>query len=264
MKPMKLSTRHLPHAPLHPRRRTPRIALLALGTVLVTGACGQAAPAGSASTPAAGGGATPSAATSAPATGGTTGGSGPSKQTVTAGGVRLEAAMAPAGAGIAASSGLVVDYTLTNTGWKPLVAYDAVPDDLGSATLATHVDPQHAWVYAQSGVLRLSKQGFATAPNVRFAAAPVMGGHTIAPGATIAGRAYAAVPPRLDVPGESFVAPRSLVDPAVKQWQLCIQVDDRAMQARPSAVGGGVVEAASMAPRGDQLVCTEPAAIPVS
>lgn len=172
--------------------------------------------------------------------------------------------MAPGSAGIAASSGLVVDYSLTNTGSKALVAYDAVPGDLGSATLTKPVDPQHAWVYAESGVLRLSKQGFATAPNVRFAAAPVMGGHTIAPGATITGKAYAATPPKLDVPGESFVAPRSLVDPALKQWQLCIQVDDRAMQARPSAVGGGVVEAASMAPQGEQLVCTEPAAIPVS
>ena len=172
--------------------------------------------------------------------------------------------MAPGGAGIAASPGLLVDYSLTNTGSKPLVAYDVVPADLGSATLPKDVDPQHAWVYVESGVLRLSKQGFATAPDVRFAAAPVMGGHTIAPGATVTGKAYAATPPKLDVPGRSFEAPRTLVDPAVKQWQLCIQVDDRAAQARPSAVGGGVVEVASMAPEGDQLVCTQPAMIPVS
>jgi hypothetical protein len=241
------------------RHLTSPLTLLALGAVLVTGACGQASPSESAATPAGGG----APASSTPAAG-TAGGSGPAKQTVTAGGVRLEAEMAPGGAGIAASSGLVVDYSLTNTGSKPLVAYDVVPADLGSATLPKDVDPQHAWVYVESGVLRLSKQGFATAPDVRFAAAPVMGGHTIAPGATVTGKAYAATPPKLDVPGRSFEAPRTLVDPAVKQWQLCIQVDDRAAQARPSAVGGGVVEVASMAPEGDQLVCTQPAMIPVS
>jgi hypothetical protein len=196
--------------------------------------------------------------------GGTAGGAGPARQTVTAGGVRLEAEMAPGRAGIAAGSGLVVEYSLTNTGPKPLVAYDVVPDDLGSASLAKGVDPQHAWVYAESGVLRISKQGFATAPDVRFAAAPVMGGHTIAPGAAVTGRAYAATPPKLDVPGTSFVAPHTLVDPALRQWQLCIQVDDRAAQARPSAAGGGVVEVASRAPEGDELVCTEPATIPVT
>ena len=90
-------------------------------------------------------------------------------------------------AGIAAAGGLVVDYTVTNTGAQPLLAYDVVPQDLGSATLPTDVDVTHAWVYEQSGVLRLSKQGFATAPNVRFAAAPVMGGHVIAPGASSVG-----------------------------------------------------------------------------
>lgn len=236
------------------------LALLVLGAVLATAACGQATPSGGSGTPAGDGG----TASSAPTSGGTARRSGPARQTVTAEGVRLEAEMAPGGAGIAASSGLVVDYSLTNTGSKPLVAYDVVPDDLGSAILAKGVDPRHAWVYAESGVLRISKQGFATAPDVRFAAAPVMGGHTIAPGATITGKAYAATPPKLDVPGESFVAPRTSVEPAPKQWQLCLQVDDRAMQARPSAVGGGVVEVASRPPEGDQLVCTEPATIPVT
>ena len=132
--------------------------------------------------------------------------------------------------------GLVVDYTLTNTGTKPVLAYDVVPADLGSATLPADVDAKHAWVYEQSGVLRLSKQGFAPGPNVRFAAAPVMGGHTIAPGASITGKAYAVSPPTLDVPSESFEAPRTPVDPGVKQWQLCVQVDDRA-GAGPSVRG---------------------------
>ena len=186
-------------------------------------------------------------------------------QTVTSGAVRLEATMAPDGpkAATAAAGGLVVDYTVTNTGAQPLLAYDVVPQDLGSATLPTDVDVTHAWVYEQSGVLRLSKQGFATAPNVRFAAAPVMGGHVIAPGASLRGRAYAASPPKLDVPGDSFEAPRTAVDPGVKQWQLCVQVDDRAGQARPAAVGGGVVQAPSAAPQGDELVCTRPGTIPV-
>lgn len=168
------------------------------------------------------------------------------------------------GAGIAAAPGLVVDYTLTNTGTKPVLASDVVPADLGSATLPADVDLKHAWVYEQSGVLRLGKQGFAPGPNVRFAAAPVMGGHTIAPGASITGKAYAVSPPTLDVPSESFEAPRTPVDPGVKQWQLCVQVDDRTAQARPSAVGGGVVEAPSKAPQGDELVCTPPATIPVA
>ncbi|MFM6850219.1 MAG: hypothetical protein ACKOVB_14080 [Terrabacter sp.] len=242
------------------RHLTSPLPLLALGAVLVTGACGQSTPSTGTATPAADGG----TASSAPAGGTTAGGSGPARQTVTAGGVRLEAEIAPGGAGVAASSGLVVDYSVTNTCPAPVVAYDVVPDDLGSATVPKDVDPQHAWVYVEAGVLRISKQGFATAPNVRFAAAPVIGGHTIAPGATITGKAYAATPPKLDVPGESFTAPRTIVDPAVKQWQLCIQVDDRASGARSSAVGGGVVEVASMAPRGDQLVCTEPAPIPVT
>ncbi|MFD1056215.1 hypothetical protein [Terrabacter terrigena] len=268
MKPTQAITptpRDLPHAPLHPRRCTARLAMLALGTVLVTGACGQASPSGSRATPAGHGGTASPAATAStsPAAGHSSSSGGPARQTVTVGGVRLEAEMAPAGAGIAASSGLLVEYSVTNTGSKPVVALDVVPDDLGSATVPKDVDPQHAWVYAESGVLRISKQGFATAPNVRFAAAPVMGGHTIAPGATITGRAYAAMPPKLDVPGESFVAPHALVDPALKQWQLCIQVDDHA-RGRPSAVGGGVVEVASTAPRGDQLACTAPATVPVS
>jgi hypothetical protein len=254
MKPLK---RHLPHGPLHPTRcnATTRFALVALGAALATGACGQAAPSPGAATQAGAPGT--AARSSAPS-------SGSMQQTVTVGGVRLSAEMAPGGKGIAAGAGLVVEYSLTNTSGKPLVAYDVVPADLGSGALAKDVDPQHAWVYAESGVLRLSKQGFATAPNVRFAAAPVMGGHTLAPGATITGRAYAATPPKLDVPGDSFTAPRAAVDPGAKQWQLCIQVDDRAAQARPAAVGGGVVQAASMAPEGDQLVCTEPATIPVS
>lgn len=228
------------------------VAVLALGVVLVTSACGEARP-------------SPGTPTSA---------DGPIRtvQTVTSGNVRLEATMAPTGhaqkgptgAGMAVRPGLVVDYTVTNTGSTPLLAYDVVPQDLGSAALPTGVDQQHAWVYEQSGVLRLSKQGFATAPDVRFAAAPVMGGHVLAPGASVTGKAYAVSPPTLDVPGDSFEAPRGAVSPGLKQWQFCVQVDDRAAQARPSAAGGGVLQAAAAAPHGDELVCTRPATIPVA
>jgi hypothetical protein len=259
---MKPLTHHVPRGPLQPVRPGRGLFALALGAVLVTSACGQATPSPGAATPAGGDGGS--------ATASSTGDAGAGAQTVTSGGVRLEATMAPGGpeagatgAGIAASPGLVVDYTLTNTGTKPVLAFDVVPADLGSATLPADVDLKHAWVYEQSGVLRLSKQGFAPGPNVRFAAAPVMGGHTVAPGASITGKAYAVSPPTLDVPGESFEAPRTPVDPGVKQWQLCIQVTDRAAQARPSAVGGGVVEAASTAPQGEELVCSPPSTIPV-
>ena len=138
---------------------------------------------------------------------------------------------------------LVVDYTVTNTGAQPLLAYDVVPQDLGSATLPTDVDVTHAWVYEQSGVLRLSKQGFATAPNVRFAAAPVMGGHVIAPGASLPWEGVCRVAAEAGRAGDPSRPHAQPVDPGVKQWQLCVQVDDRAAQARPAAVGGGIVQA---------------------
>src|SRR6478752_7720423 len=207
---MKPLTHHVLRGPLHPVRPGRAFVALALGSVLVTSACGQATPSPGAATPAGGDG--PSA------TAGSTVDAGAGAETATSGGVRLEATMAPGGpevgatgAGVAASPGLVVDYTLTNTGTKPVLAYDVVPADLGSATLPMDVDAKHAWVYEESGVLRLSKQGFAPGPNVRFAAAPVMGGHPIAPGARTPGRAYAGRPPPSDVPGAPFGArgPRS-------------------------------------------------------
>ncbi|MEW1951927.1 hypothetical protein [Terrabacter sp. NPDC080008] len=241
-------------------RRNPRVAparpllTLAVGAVLAAGACGS----------------TPSPVgqpTGAPTATASTGSS--STRTVTVGSVRLEATMGREGkvqggatvAGMSVRPGLVVEYRLANTGAKPVLAYDVVPQDLGSATLPAGVDVQHTWVYEQSGVLRLSKQGFAPAPNVRFAAAPVIGAHTVAPGKTLTGRAYAVWPLVLDVPGESFSAPRQRVDPSVGTWQFCVQVDGRAAQARPSAVAG-VMQVPVAAPQGDQLVCTQPAPIP--
>ncbi|GAA5035826.1 hypothetical protein GCM10023258_38130 [Terrabacter aeriphilus] len=247
----------LPQAlPVASRALRPAVAL-ALGAVLVTSACGSSTPS-SVATPAGGGDATPAT---------TEAGSG--AETVGANGIRLEAQLAPGGpggvavgAGIAATPGYVVQYTVTNTTSEPVLARDVVPRDLGSATLAADVDREHVWVYEQDGVLRLSKQGFAPAPNVRFAAAPVVGGHTIAPGASLTGRAYAVSPPRLHVPAESFEAPRTPVDPSVAQWQFCLQVDGEVAQARPSAVGDGVVQVAATAPAGDDLVCTPATPIP--
>ena len=245
-----------PVRPSRPALRHRRLLGLAVGAVLVTSACGQASPSSGPATPAPGG--DPGTPT------------GTAAQTTVVGSVRLEASIAPEGqvqsgatvAGMSVHPGLLVDYRVTNTGTKPVLAYDVVPQELGSGTLPANVDVQHAWVYEQSGVLRISKQGFATAPNVRFIAAPVMGGHVIAPGASVTGRAYAVWPLVLDVPGESFVAPRQRVDPAVGQWQFCVQVDDRTDQARPSAVAG-VVQVPVRAPQGDELVCTGPAAMPI-
>ncbi|WP_374971372.1 hypothetical protein [Terrabacter sp. BE26] len=245
--------------PARPVRAARSLTLLtlAVGAVLATSACGQASPSSGSATPAAGGGPQPSTGSAA--------------RTTVVGSVRLEASLAPegqvqtgaTGAGMSVHPGLVVDYRVTNTGTQPVLAYDVVPQELGSGTLPVDVDLQHAWVYEESGALRISKQGFATAPNVRFIAAPVMGGHVIAPGASLTGRAYAVWPPVLDVPGDSFSAPRQPVDPAVGKWQFCVQVDGRTGQAKPSSVGDGVVQVPVTAPQGDELVCTQPAALPI-
>jgi hypothetical protein len=226
---------------------------LALGSVLVTTACGQPTPSGSAT--AAGGGAATAAALA--------------RQTA-GHGVRLEATMAVGsprrlGAnGIRRMPGLVVDYTLTNAGSTPLVAYDVVPASLGSAALPTDIDRDHAWVYVDSGVLRLSKQGFAPAQGVRFIAAPTTGARALDAGAGLTGRAYAATPPSLDVPGPEFDAPRAAVGADVREWQFCVQVGPRTTQMRRAKGGGDLVEAPVTAPSGDDLVCTEPRTIPVA
>jgi hypothetical protein len=248
---MKPLTRRALRGPLQPVRP---VVALAAAAVLATSACGQTASPSGTSTPAGAG------ASSDPAV----------EQTVTSAGVSLEATMAvgfpqqPVGNGIRRMPGLVVEYTLTNTGSKPLLAYDIVPDDLGSATLPKTVNPEHAWVYVEAGVLRVSKQGFAPAPGVRFVAAPTTGARALDPGASLTGRAYAVSPPVLDVPGDTFEAPRATVGAGVKQWQFCVQVGERTGPVRAAAAGGGLLEAPVAAPSGDDLVCTEPATIPVA
>ena len=214
----------------------------------VSTACGQAAPSGGAGeqsphvTP------TPSTPT----------------RTTTRGGVTLTATMSvgfaqhPADPAVRRKPGIVVDYTLRNDGTRHLVAYDMVPDALGSATLPPDLDPEHAWVYPDSGLVRISKQGFATASGVSFIAAPMIGARTLDPGATLTGRAYAVSPPTLTVPGPDFDAPRVPVDPAATQAQFCVQVGERTPQMRPSSSVEGVLEAPVAAPGPGELLCTAP------
>ncbi|GAB3052088.1 hypothetical protein GCM10027053_09830 [Intrasporangium mesophilum] len=165
----------------------------------------------------------------------------------------------PADPGVRRKPGTVIDYSVTNTGTRQLVVYDRIPDMLGSATLPPDLNPEHGWVYMSGGVVRLSRQGFATAPAVRFVAAPVIGARALEPGATVTGRTYAVTPPTLDVPGPDFVAPRDPIDPAATRLQLCLQVGERTAQMRPSPALPGVLEAPVVAPGPGDLVCGTPA-----
>lgn len=233
-----------------------RLAVLPALLVGVVAACGQASPGGSA-TPA-GSGSTDGgpAATASTSDGGSTDGSGQS-QTVTVGDVTLTARVQSSG-----SARLVVDYTLTHSGSTDLVALDRVPADLGSATLPDDLDPEHAWVYVADGVARVSKQAFPSAPGVRFLAAPVTGGRALPPGGTLTGRASVPLPLTLDVPGDSFEAPRSPVGPDVRTWQLCIHVVERTAPVRPSPGDPETLLVPVAAPEPGQLVCTPPSALP--
>lgn len=172
----------------------------------------------------------------------------------------------PPGPGVRKRAGLAVDYTLVNTGQRSLAAYDRVPDDLGSAALG-QVNPEHAWVYMSGPVLRVSKQSFDTAPNVRFAVAPVTGIRPLPAGGSLTGRAWVPLPPTLDVPGKNFVSPggRGLALDLFT-WQFCVQIGDLAERTGPvtdavpdSAAPGEVVRSApASAPQAGELICTEP------
>ncbi|TQM65017.1 hypothetical protein [Humibacillus xanthopallidus] len=247
------------------RRALPLVALLAV--VGPAAACGQASPSGTA-TPAGGGTSTGGTATSAdapaptdPTDGAASSGAGAS---ASGHGVRLEATFAigfpeqPTDPGVRKKSGVVVTYTLTREGGGAgeLVAYDVVPDGLGSAGLPPDVNPEHAWVYANGTAVRISKQGFASAPGTTFVAAPTIGARVIPAGGSLQGRAYAVSPAELDVPGAEFSAPRAPLPPGSSAWEFCVQVGDRLPGMRPSAVGQGVLEAPVRAPEGDELVCT--------
>lgn len=246
-------------------RRTPvRMAIRAVVpatvlTVLVTmlTACGQGSPGG---TPTPAGSAAAGSSGSSGSSGSDSDGAsapGPSA-TGTSGDVTLVASAQADASG----SMLLIDYTLSQSGDADLVALDRVPADLGSATLPADLDPEHAWVHAEDGVARVSKQGFDTAPGVRFMAAPVIGGRALGSGSTLTGRATVPLPPVLDVPSDSFDAPRDPISADLQQWQLCIQVVERSAPMRPSPDDPSVLLVPVAAPESGQLVCTPPQALP--
>ena len=229
---------------------------------LALAACGSAASPGAGTS----GGSTVVGGSMPAPSGSASGGSGPA--TGMSGDVRLVATVAPGspakGGGIKAEPGVVVEYTLTNTGSALLAADDVVPASLGSASLPADVDREHAWVYAHEGTVRVSKQGFATAPNVRFAAAPMIGARTVPAGGTLTGRAFVPTPLTLAVPGADFTAPNDPLPAAAGSFSFCVQVGPAGSPMRPSAAGQGVLETPVAAPTADTLVCTDPLQVPVS
>ncbi len=251
-------------------RRRPALPALALLVALgPVAACGQTtAPPAPGSTPTAA--STPVATTGGPASSteqpaatdqpATTDAGAGASASATGHGVRLDATFAigfpeqPTGPGMRKRPGVTVTYTLTRDsggGSGPagdLVAYDVVPDGLGSATLPAGVNPEHAWVYADGTTIRISKQGFATAPGIAFAAAPTMGVRPIPADAPLEGRAYAVTPPELALPGAEFVAPRTPLPAASSSFAFCVQVGGRVGGMRASAAGDGVLQAPVRAP----------------
>lgn len=157
--------------------------------------------------------------------------------------------------------GVVVEYTLQNDSGQPVRVHDLIPAGLGSATLPQDVNPEHTWVFMDRGRIRLSKQGFGTAPGVAFLAAPVLGAHVLDAGQTLDGRAYAALPLDLDVPSPEFTAPRTPLDPQAREAQFCVQVST-GTQGRPWAADPDVLEVPVGEPAEGDLICSEPWALP--
>jgi hypothetical protein len=134
-------------------------------------------------------------------------------------GVTLDATLRSSG------SQLVADYTVSNATGRTVLVVDRIPKSLGGSRLeAADISPDHAWVVMAADVVRVSKQAFPIAPNVRFIADPVIGGHVLRPGASTRGTATAPLPPELHVPGPEFQAPRTPVSPKAETWQFCVQV----------------------------------------
>lgn len=159
------------------------------------------------------------------------------------------------------ASGLVVEYRLVNNGTAPVLVHDRVPAALGSATLPTDLDPEHVWVFMSGERIRLSKQGFAPAPGVRFIAAPVTGARLLAPGKALAGRAWVAIPLEADVPSSEFDAPRSPLRPGVREVEFCVQVTP-GPDGRPAATEDSVLEVPASAPAPGELHCLPPVQLP--
>jgi hypothetical protein len=243
-----------------------------LGLLLITGtaaACGQATPSGGATAAGAGtttGSSESSASSTAPVT--PASGATSARASASGSGVRLDATLEigfsqqPADPGVRRKPGVVVTYTVARDGATgEVVAYDVVPDDLGSAGLPPDVNPEHAWVHADGDTVRISKQSFAPAPGVSFIAAPTTGVRVIPATGALEGRAYALSPPELDVPAAEFTAPRDPLPADPGTWEFCVQVGQRLPGMQPSSEGGGVLEAPVRAPEDDELLCTGPVAL---
>lgn len=262
--------------------------VVSLLTVLAVAACGQtAAPTGpgtAANNPGTTGVTSPSvtspsgttgAGTTAPTTGGgspnaggtsapsATGAEMPVVRTVKVGDLTLTASLGvgfstePPGDGIRRRAGMAVEYTIANAGQQSLAVFDRVPDDLGSAVL-TDINPEHAWVYPEAGVVRVSKQAFGIAPGVNFAAAPVTGIRALPAGATLTGRAWAPTPPALDLPGPEFATPKGTLGAGLNTWQFCVQVGDYAARGGPATDTDAPTAAPVRAPTDAELLCTDP------
>lgn len=166
----------------------------------------------------------------------------------------------PAGDGIRKKAGLLVEYTIVNHGQQRLAVHDLVPAGPGSAT---EVNPEHAWVYMHDRSLRVSKQSFTTAARLDSVAnsrVPVTGIRLLAAGATLTGRAWVPLPPKLDVPGKNLASPggRGLALD-IFTWQFCVQVGAFAERGGPvpDATPGPIlapVDGTSLA----GLLCTAP------
>ncbi len=220
--------------------RTNRALALALLSGILA-ACGQP-------------GAAPGGASSPPASGWVT--LDPQPDGVRVGDLLLQTTITTAGEG-----SLEIAYTITSYGAEASLVHDRVPPTLGSAVLPEGLDPGRAWVLTQDKRVRVSKQGFDPAPNVRFMAQPVMGARLLEPGGQLAGQARVGLPFRLDVPGPEFDAPRTPVAKDATELEFCVQVTDGS-EGRASAVDPTVLEVPATAPGPGELICSRPLAIP--
>ena len=169
------------------------------------------------------------------------------------GGVRLEATMAvgppaaPREPGRRdAGPGLVVDYTLHEHRLAPRSSpTTSCRQPRLCASLPADLDPEHAWVYADSGVLRLSKQGFRAGAGRPFVGRPRHGRATRStPGPAHRDGRMPCRRPTLDVPGRRVRGPaRPRSTRGARVAVLRAGRRPRCRQARPAAVGAGVLEA---------------------
>lgn len=154
---------------------------------------------------------------------------------------------------------LVIDYTLTQSGTEPVYAVDLAPDVLSNSRLDPAARRTHAWVYQSDDGPRISKQGFAIAPTIRFFAAPVMGVKRVDPGASITGSAEVGWPLATALPSAEFEAPRGALSSAsAERVRLCIQVMDAAsVDGGQAATGTELKSTPVVPPRPGELICID-------